>query len=127
MDRRKLTSSTWSIGYTVIFANIILLSAFDSHGGDDPLSYCGLPQASNGFEATNRAGHRAWQRDRGSQEKLEGGEGALAKEKATLEQRIRDQVSQRDSVLCNRNQIIEEWKTSKAGMEFAADMSLEAS
>ncbi|KMT06073.1 hypothetical protein BVRB_7g163950 [Beta vulgaris subsp. vulgaris] len=32
-----------------------------------------------------------------------------------------------EDVLRNRDEIIEEWKTSKAGLEFAADMGLEAS
>ena len=50
-----------------------------------------------------------------------------AEEKATLEQKVRDSVSQWDSVLRTRDLIIEEWKGSKAGRDFAADMGLEAS
>ena len=50
-----------------------------------------------------------------------------AKEKVALEKKVRDSTSQRDSVLRNRDLVIEEWKTSKAGLEFAADMGLEAS
>ncbi|XP_048492600.2 uncharacterized protein LOC125493366 [Beta vulgaris subsp. vulgaris] len=50
-----------------------------------------------------------------------------AKEKAALEQKVQDSTSQRDSVLRNRDLIIEEWKTSNAGLEFAANIGLEAS
>ncbi|XP_057250818.1 uncharacterized protein LOC125493986 [Beta vulgaris subsp. vulgaris] len=50
-----------------------------------------------------------------------------ATKKAAFEQRIKDLTSQRNCVLCQRDEIIEEWKTSKAGLEFAVDMGLEAS
>ncbi|KMS97506.1 hypothetical protein BVRB_5g126390 [Beta vulgaris subsp. vulgaris] len=50
-----------------------------------------------------------------------------ATEKAALEQRIKDLTRQRNCVLHQRDEIIEECKTSKAGLEFAADMGLEAS
>ncbi|KMT05611.1 hypothetical protein BVRB_7g167520 [Beta vulgaris subsp. vulgaris] len=49
-----------------------------------------------------------------------------AEEKAALEQKVRDSVSQRDNVLRSRDLIIEEWKGSKTGRNFAANMGLEA-
>ncbi|KMS98320.1 hypothetical protein BVRB_4g093870 [Beta vulgaris subsp. vulgaris] len=58
---------------------------------------------------------------------LEDEKAVWASEKAALENRIKDLTSQRDSVQRKRDEIIEEWRTSKAGLEFAADMGLEAS
>ena len=52
---------------------------------------------------------------------------ARASEKATLENKIKDLTSQRNSVQRKRDEIIEEWKTSMSGLEFAVDMGLEAS
>ncbi|KMT13310.1 hypothetical protein BVRB_4g084520 [Beta vulgaris subsp. vulgaris] len=59
--------------------------------------------------------------------KLEDEKVAWDDEKAALENRIKDLTSQRNSIQCKRDEIIEEWKTSKFGLEFAADMGLEAS
>ncbi|XP_010693339.1 uncharacterized protein LOC104906300 [Beta vulgaris subsp. vulgaris] len=58
---------------------------------------------------------------------LEDEKAVWASEKAAFENRIKDLTSQRDSVQRKRDEIIEEWKTSKSGLEFAANMGLKAS
>ncbi|KMS97441.1 hypothetical protein BVRB_5g126980 [Beta vulgaris subsp. vulgaris] len=49
-----------------------------------------------------------------------------AEEKVALKQKIQDTASQRDSVARTQKLIIEEWKTSKAGRMFAANMGMES-